>query len=116
MSFSRWLARELASEGLNQSEAGDRFGVSHTTVKRWLDGASPTLDNLKAVAKALHIDLEDLVAAIDRPITAEAPMDDENRMRIRGLVNDVYWTDERAFIVSRLLKGYIDFDEKGRSQ
>lgn len=67
---------------------------------------------MQAVAKAAHIDIEDLVAAINRPQAAEGAAEDVVKARIRSLVNDVRWTPEREISVRRIMEGFIDIDKQ----
>lgn len=116
MGFPQWLATAIDEEGWSPSEAGRAFGVSHTTVGRWLQGATPRYEHLEKIANALRLDFEVVLAeARKQPFSSYSDLD-ETKSRLRNLVNEVTWTPEREYSVRRILEGYIEFDQKGKGQ
>lgn len=58
------LERARLDLGMNQSEVGDRAGVSQSQVSKYLRGVrSPNIDVLDALCRALNLDVADVVAA-----------------------------------------------------
>lgn len=116
MGFPQWLGIAIDGEGWNLSEAGRAFGVSHTTVRRWLDGSPPRYEHLESIANALRLDLEVVLAEARRQPYATYSDLDETKSRLRNLVNEVRWTEERELTARRMLEGFIELDKKGKSQ
>jgi len=52
--FPAWLAERLRDEGLSQTEAARRVGVTFRTLNRWVKGQSePKLGQLRAICRVL---------------------------------------------------------------
>ncbi len=52
--FQSWLAERLRQEGLSQTEAARRVGVTFRTLNRWVKGQSePKLSQLRAICRVL---------------------------------------------------------------
>lgn len=66
MPLSRELYNQARSElGLTNAEVARRLGVNEITLYKWLSGAaSPTLDHALALAKLLHLPLDDLASGV----------------------------------------------------
>jgi transcriptional regulator with XRE-family HTH domain len=51
--FSGWLAQQVRSRGLSQTEAADLVGVTFRTFNRWIRGQSePKLSQLRRICEA----------------------------------------------------------------
>jgi len=52
--FGQWLGERLREEGLSQTEAARRIGVTFRTLHRWVKGQSePKLSQLRQVCRVL---------------------------------------------------------------
>lgn len=57
--FGEWLTRQLEARGITSNvKAGEKIGVSHSTVRSWKRGeAQPTLGNYEAIAELFGVGL-----------------------------------------------------------
>ena len=61
-SFGEKLKIERQLAGMTQKELAEAIGVKQQQLSQWeCDKVEPTLSNIVALLKALHISLEDLV-------------------------------------------------------
>lgn len=60
--FSKNLKYLRERKHISKSKLGEMVGVNQSTIGRWENGEmTPSIDNVEEVAKALHIDLPDLL-------------------------------------------------------
>ncbi len=60
--FGNNLKRERIAAGLTQAELAAMVGVKQQQLSQWeCDKVEPTLSNVVALLKALHVGMEDLV-------------------------------------------------------
>ena len=60
--FSKNLKYLRERKHISKSKLGELVGVNQSTIGRWENGEiTPSIDNVEEVAKALHIDLPDLL-------------------------------------------------------
>lgn len=50
--FGQWLKQRCEAEGLSLRQASARIGVSHGTIAKIMDGASPAPETIKRIAQA----------------------------------------------------------------
>ena len=80
------------SLGITQAELGERADLPLETVSRVERGLSVTLDNLWAIATALHLPLRELIAG-DEPATVEQIVTDT---QLRELVHQLEHADPKT--------------------
>ena len=56
-----WIEIRLEEIGSSLDDLTERLGVNRITVTRWLAGAKPSIFNARRIAKALKVNLDDLV-------------------------------------------------------
>lgn len=66
-SFAECVRRHREAQGLTLAEAGERAGMTRQTWHQYESGrrANPTLAVMRAMALALEVSLQDLVANVD---------------------------------------------------
>jgi len=73
MTFSEVLLQKRKSHGLSQEELAEQLGISRQAVSKWETGeASPDLNKLLALSKALDISLDILCGVQDEAPSAES--------------------------------------------
>ena len=60
--FVAWLRAKMRQRRWTAAEVGERVGVSHSTVSRWIHGTRPTAQVVLAVAEVFGTDPDDLLA------------------------------------------------------
>lgn len=62
MELAQRLAQGRKAQGLSQTEAAERLGVSRQAISRWETGSgAPTLDNLIQMGRLYEVSLDELV-------------------------------------------------------
>lgn len=65
MDFQRRLRHHVNRVGISGSALAAKVGTSPSAVSRWLNGETPTFDNLVKVVAALDMSMEEFWAPFD---------------------------------------------------
>lgn len=96
--FADWLADELKKRGWTQSDFADVLKVPRQTVAGWIHARNfPTLDNMKAIARALGLEPMQILAAIGW-FEFPSPLRSEALQRIAGELSPLEDDDIDAFV------------------
>ncbi len=101
--FHEWLKSRLDKRGWSQTVLSERSGIAQSTISTWLSdqGKKPNVKGYVAIAKALDVPLETVLAVAGEVEAASSEVAEEAEMVgiLRGLN-----ADERG-IVLRMLRG-----------
>jgi transcriptional regulator with XRE-family HTH domain len=83
--FGRWLDRQLDHLDMNMSGLARKIGVSQSAVSDWRQGRyMPTDENVRAMAAAMHVPVEDIYRALG-VITDDAELPEDVRQILEML-------------------------------
>lgn len=111
--FGSWLKKQLFRRQMNQAEFARRASLPTSTVSNWTTGRSvPDPDACDAIAEALFLRLDDVLAAAGhRPLDDRQDADSPGA-RIIAMAGRVQWNPDREAAVESILRGYIERDRK----
>ena len=115
--FSAWLANEIDSRGMSQSELGRLIGVPQGSVHHWISGRNvPKGYYCNLIADALNIDRDTVLAIAGHrpPKPTVDPLAPE--VALMAKIERIAWTPAMVQLIGGMLDNLIALNPKVRKQ